>query len=68
MRPKNWTSKVVKELSAINCSAVARLIGVSPSLVLKTLKGQRRNQRVRRALCAASGLTEQQIWPERKAS
>jgi hypothetical protein len=58
----------LKELAAINWSAVARLINVHPSTISKTLHGHRRNPRVRRAICVATRLDENQIWPEERAS
>jgi lambda repressor-like predicted transcriptional regulator len=60
--------KHLKEAYAVNWSALARRMGVHPSLISHTLYGRKRNKRARNAIAAAFGLKPEQIWPEEKAS
>lgn len=57
----------LKELAAVNWSAVARMIGVHPSAISHTLHGRRKSRRIRHAIAAAVGLPLETIWPHRKA-
>ncbi len=66
MRHKAMTPNVITALRAINWSAVARLAGVSQSAISRTLHGHRRSPHIRRIICAAARLREQEIWPDTK--
>lgn len=68
MRHISMTGGDLKEVYALNVSALARRLGVHPSLVSRTLHGQRRTRYIRRAIAAACGLKPEQIWPDAKAS
>ena len=66
MRHRSLTPDQVKTLRAVNWAGVARLIGVDRSAISHTLKGRRRNPRLRRAIALATGLHEADLWPELK--
>jgi len=64
MRQRSLTPKQLTALSTVNWAAVARIRGLSPATISKTLHGQRRNPMVRRIIAIAAGLKPEELWPE----
>ena len=43
---------------------IAKVLGVSPSLVSKVIVGKRKNPKVRQALAEIVGVPVEELWPE----